>query len=712
MARRYRTPTPRRPGPKRVLILSADVGEGHAAAARALARQIESSSEQAEVTVIDGLAAMGPLLQPVVEDGYRVQLRFFPWTYTVVYWLLERVAPIRALARTLLCLFGSRPLARRVAEHDPDVVVSTYPAVTVVLARLRRTQAVRCPTVATITDLTGLFFWAQPGIDTHLVMYGESLHSVERIAGEGSAHLVAPLISAEFLDERSQSGSRRALGLPEGGRLVVVSGGGWGVGDIEGAVREIASISDVSAIVCLAGRNEQLQRRLSEDFAGEPRVHVYGFTDRMPEILAAADALVHSTGGVTCLEAKATGTPVVSYGLPVGHARLNTRAMADLGLLRLANDTRELREHVQACFAEHHELAGRAPHPREGLVAVAGANTVAAPELAEPPHPEALVAAGSGAGPEVATGQLMAASAAGESDGDLGDSAIDPAAVDLVLDAPHRVDPIPLWRLRMVAFVTQLILLLGLSTWLMSTDEVTAFAGLFLGVHPLKRVATTRPDVGLVVQARAGDVTLIASDLRAQGIRASFADNGADAPATIARLRALGDELVPEVPRSGSLFRWVRTRGTLRSQAHALGLHHRFYFLQPPGGLTVGQLLLARSTGAMPVAGSARLSARGPLPQRPMRAGDVLVVSVDGSGASLRGVDRVVSWLRSSGLSVEPLGSLTSPSIKASSSGERASAAAPATITASESASGAPLSGVSVNFSLRISGASTIGTTV
>jgi UDP-N-acetylglucosamine:LPS N-acetylglucosamine transferase len=680
-----------------VLILSADVGEGHAAAARALARQIESSPEAAEVTVIDGLAAMGPLLQPVVEDGYRVQLRFFPWTYTIVYWLLERVAPVRALARRLLCLFGSRPLARSIAEHDPDVVVSTYPAVTVVLARLRRTQAVRCPTVATITDLTGLFFWAQPGIDTHLVMYGESLSSVERIAGQGSACLVRPLISSEFLDERSQVGSRRALGLPEEGRMVVVSGGGWGVGDIEGAVHEIASISDVSAIVCLAGRNEQLRRRLAEDFSGERRVHVYGFTERMPEILAAADTLVHSTGGVTCLEAKATGTPVVSYGLPVGHARLNTRAMADLGLLRLANDTRELREHVRASFAEHHALTGRAAHPREGLLAVAGENTLAAPELADSTMPlveEPAVRLGS---------QPVASDFVG---------ALDPTAVELVLDAPRRVRPIPLWRLRMVAFVTQLVLLLGVSTWLMSTDEVTAFAGLFLGVHPLKRVVTTNPEVGLVVRAPAGEVALVASDLASTGIHASFADNGVDSSTTIADLRGLGDELVPEVPRSGSLFRWVRTRGALRSQARALGLRHRFYFLQPPNGLTVGQLVLARSTGAIPVAGALRLNAAGPLPHRPMRAGDVLVVSVDGSPSSLGGVERIVSWLRSDGLSVEPLGSLTSPSIKASKSGERASAAAPATITASDSASGAPLKGVSVNFSLRISGASTIGTTV
>jgi processive 1,2-diacylglycerol beta-glucosyltransferase len=725
MPRRHRTPiSRRRPGPKRVLILSADVGEGHAAAARALARQIESAPEPAEVTVIDGLAAMGPLLQPVVEDGYRVQLRFFPWTYTAIYWLLESVAPVRVLARKLLCLFGSRPLARHIAEHEPDVVVSTYPAVTVVLARLRRTQVVRCPTVATITDLTGLFFWAQPGIDSHLVMYGESMRSVERIAGRGSARLVRPLISSEFLEERPQVESRDALGLPDEGRMVVVSGGGWGVGDIEGAVREIAGISDVSAIVCLAGRNEQLRVRLETDFAGEPRVHVYGFTERMPEILAAADTLVHSTGGVTCLEAKATGTPVVSYGLPVGHARLNTRAMADLGLLRLANDTDELREHVLASFAEHHALRGRGEHPREGLLAVAGQNTVASPELADGVGGIEATEATDATGPTEGARGSVAPRAHGvvRADGvdrregtgpTFPEPRLDPAAVDLVLDAPHRVRPIPLWRLRMIAFVTQMALLLLVSTWLMSTDEVTAFAALFLGGHALERVETSSPEVGLVVRAPAGKVTLIASELAGAGIRVSFADNGADASRTIIGLRARHDELVPELPHSGSPFRWVRTRGALRSQARALGLRHRFYFLQPPNGLTVGQLVLARTTGAIPVAGAERLNATGPLPHGRMRAGDVLVVSMDGSASSLAGLERIVSWLRSDGLSVEPLGSLTaSPSIKASSSGERASAAAPVTSTASEIESGIPPSGVELKSSPSSTGASTTGTTV
>src|ERR1700684_2270631 len=121
MRRRQRKLTPSRtPGPRRVLILSADVGEGHAAAARALAAQLAEAEQPTEVTVIDGLAAMGRVLKPVVEDGYRVQLRFIPWTYTIVYGLLNHVWPARAVATRLLCWFGSRPLARAGAEREPD----------------------------------------------------------------------------------------------------------------------------------------------------------------------------------------------------------------------------------------------------------------------------------------------------------------------------------------------------------------------------------------------------------------------------------------------------------------------------------------------------------------------------------------------------------------------------------------------------------------
>ena len=63
----------------------------------------------------------------------------------------------------------------------------------------------------------------------------------------------------------------------------------------------------------------------------------------MSDLLAAADVLVHSTGGVTCLEALARDCPVVAYGAPPGHAPLLAREMASLGLVVHARSVTELR---------------------------------------------------------------------------------------------------------------------------------------------------------------------------------------------------------------------------------------------------------------------------------------------------------------------------------------------------------------------------------
>ncbi|HUA11157.1 MAG TPA: glycosyltransferase [Solirubrobacteraceae bacterium] len=586
-----------------MLILSADVGEGHAAAARALAEQVESADSDADVTIIDGLAAMGGVLKRSVQDGYRTQLDSAPWTYSLVYGTLEKFAPARSLVRRLLLIFGARPLARAIAEHEPDVVVSTYPAVTVVLSHLRRRSIVTCPTVATITDLTGLFFWAQKGIDVHLVMYDESLRDVERIAGHGSAKLVRPLISADFLVPRTPTASRRALGLPADGRMAVVSGGGWGVGDIEGAVRQLLADTEISSIVCLAGRNDALRERLEDSFGGEHRVFVYGFTQRMPEFLAAADVLVHSTGGVTCLEARAVGVPVVSYGLPIAHARLNTKAMADLDLVRLATDARELREHVRASIAEQR------------------------------PAPAAAAAT--------------------------------PAA-EVVLDPPQRVKPVAPWVLRTRTLAAQAALLLLVGTWMMSTDEVAALASKLFDIHALTRVSTSRREVALIVRTPAGDVVPAAQHLAAAGLHLTLADGaaGATPPASrIAGVRAAGDGLVPEEPRS-SFLHWLGTRSQLHRQARALRLGKHYYYLPPPGGADLGQLVLARIAGDEPIFGTVRVRADEGLRGETPRPGDVIVVEASGSVASLEGVERDAALIRAHGLGVESLGALMSQQLR------------------------------------------------
>jgi UDP-N-acetylglucosamine:LPS N-acetylglucosamine transferase len=579
-----------------VLILSADVGEGHAAAARALKQQLEATGEPVEVAIIDGLAAMGERLRSAVEDGYRTQLRVSPRSYSVYYWMLEHLAPVRSITKQVLCRLGAGALRAEILRRDPDVVVSTYPAITVVLSHLRRRRLLDVPTVATITDMTGLFFWAQRGIDMHLVMYDASIRDVERIAGRGSVQMVRPLIAAEFLEPRERGAARAALGLSDARRVVLVSGGGWGVGDLEGAVEHLLAIPEAT-VICLAGRNETARARLTERFAAAKRVRVLGFTDQMSDLLAAADVLVHSTGGMTCLEAMARDCPVVAYGLPVGHAKLNTRLMAEHEFVLLAEHPRELVEHVERGFSE----------------------TLRRPSSA-------------------ARG-----------------AAIDAASA--VLSAHRRISPIATWRTRLVAVSAAVVMSLGAGFWVMSTDEVAALAAV-VGIHPVKTIKTDRPAVALLVQAPGSELAVVATRLEHDGLEASIATTAPLAAHTMRVLAAGGDVPIPTIRHAG-LFGWIRTSSQLRHEARALHLHHHFYYLEPHDP-SLGQLLLARAAGGLPVHGSVSLDTKGELPARPLRAGDVVVVTLNGSPASFRALDRLASALQSAGLIGLPLSALTS----------------------------------------------------
>jgi UDP-N-acetylglucosamine:LPS N-acetylglucosamine transferase len=228
-----------------------------------------------------------------------------------------------------------------VLERNPDVVISTYPGATEVLGELRRRGRIHAPVVSAITDLAALRYWAHPGVDLHLITHPESAEEVRRIAPASEIVCVRGLTDERFYEPRVQADARRELGLPAEGPVVIVSGGGWAVGDLEGAAEEALALPGAT-VVCLCGRNDELRSRLGDRFAGEPRVRVEGFTDRMPDWFAAADLLVHSTAGLTVLEAIMSGCGVVSYGWGVGHVRVNNEAFARFGLAEVAGRREKL----------------------------------------------------------------------------------------------------------------------------------------------------------------------------------------------------------------------------------------------------------------------------------------------------------------------------------------------------------------------------------
>jgi UDP-N-acetylglucosamine:LPS N-acetylglucosamine transferase len=284
---------------------------------------------------------MGKMMSAVVRGGSRFTFRRAPWVFDVQYWLIAKFAPTRWLAMQLMYLTGARGLLREIAEHEPDVIISTYPGVTVVLGMLREKRRLEIPVQSAITDLAGLRYWAHPGVDLHYVTHPESIEEVERLVGPGRVEWARPPISPEFLSPRTRRDAREALGVDAHARMVLVSGGGWGVGDLERAI-ELALADGETEVVCIAGRNEIAQKKLEARFADNERVRVLGFTDQMSDWMAAADAMIHATAGLTVLEAHIRGCPVISYGFSAGHLRANNAAFERFGIAEVARSDHEL----------------------------------------------------------------------------------------------------------------------------------------------------------------------------------------------------------------------------------------------------------------------------------------------------------------------------------------------------------------------------------
>ena len=535
--------------PRRVLILSADIGEGHDLPARMVAREIEDECPQTEVTILDGLQELGRVAHGVVHDGSERLLRRAAWLFEIQYFLLCRLAPTRWLAQRLIYAFYGRRVLRIVHEQRADAVVSTYPGLTFLIGELRRRGRLGVPAYSSITDLAALQFWSHPGIDLHFLIHAESAPEVEAIAGPGSTRWARPPTDRAFLAPRARREARRDLGLPEGGRIVVVSGGGWAVGDLDGAIRTALDVPGAT-VVCLAGRSERVLHDLGESFGDEPRVRILGFTDRMSDLLAAADVLIHATAGLTVLEALIRGCSVISYGFGVGHIRLNNRAYRRLGIARVARTRAQLAAALEQSLAD-------APLPDQRYAGL-------------------------------------------------------PSTASFVLRRAERVAPVPSRRPSVARVAATAAAVVVIALLALSTDFSYPLVAWGIGARPTTTVPTSRTQVGLLVDAPQPALPAIERALARRQVKASLALTGLPSPAALAALRRTGQEALPRLG-PGAPVHWLRTRGAVRQLARGFGFSGRFLYAAPRDGFTLGEYLMARFADGHPIRGAERYTAVGSL---------------------------------------------------------------------------------------------------
>ena len=370
---------------RRALILSGRFGKGHDTVAEATATVLESIDVESKI--IDCIELLGGPGSQIGERVFRTILDRPP-VYDAFHF--NQLRPGRWLARRLdeASLRVMWPRFVEVCEEfRPDLILSVFASGAAAASRYKAEHP-EVTTAVFITDAAAHAMWVHPGTDVFMVPSTLGELAVRRYeAGAHVCHVTHPTRPA-FYDAPSKAEARAGLGIPIDARCVLLMSGAWGVGPVAPCAQALAD--DGSWVLAVAGSNAKLAGRLRRLADHHPHIIPFGFTDRVPELMAACDVVVSSPGD-TCREARWSAEALsCSTPCPATVERTSctswSRAMRgspppNRPLWSLRSTRSSQIRHISGCLRSSRRAGKRSSAPRSHLSGCAEATATAGQRL-------------------------------------------------------------------------------------------------------------------------------------------------------------------------------------------------------------------------------------------------------------------------------------------------------------------------------------------
>jgi processive 1,2-diacylglycerol beta-glucosyltransferase len=319
----------------RVLVLSASVGAGHLRAAQAVELALRQTDPSAIVRNVDVLSLTNALFRRVYGKAYLDLVNLAPHVLGYMYDYMDRPRGPKSHRDRFRLLLQKMNLVRfeKLLQEKWDVVVNTHFLPAEIIASLRNKGKVSMPQITATTDF-----------ETHRLWVNNPCERYCTATEEGAAYLASFGVPPEhisvtgipihpvFAQEKDRGEMLAAHKLAADRPIVLQLAGGFGVGPIEKLFGGILAIQKPLQIVVVAGKNAKAQRQIE---AIKPpsrhRVKVLGFTDKIDELMCAADVVVSKPGGLTTSEVLARGAAMAIVNPIPGQESRNSDFLLENG---------------------------------------------------------------------------------------------------------------------------------------------------------------------------------------------------------------------------------------------------------------------------------------------------------------------------------------------------------------------------------------------
>ena len=312
--------------PKDAVLLGGPLGLGHEMMARCCEDLLDQSGWRTRR--LDSMALLGPWNGGVGARLFH-RLVAVPGLYDGLHFAHLRTGSRLADQMDRSATARLVPALRADLDRQPaDLLLSVFATGASAAAKLKA-EVPGLRTVVLCTDVAVHRMWVAEGTDLFLVTSPAAAASVRRYLPRAPVAIVPPPVRSAFYAAPPQQQARAALGVPAHDFCVLIIDSGWGFGPL---VESVSALAEAGVhVLAVAGRQPRIERRLRELAATTPRITPFGYTDRVPELMAAADLVMALTGATTCSEARVVGRHLLLLDVMPGHGRDNLLHELELG---------------------------------------------------------------------------------------------------------------------------------------------------------------------------------------------------------------------------------------------------------------------------------------------------------------------------------------------------------------------------------------------
>ncbi|PCK21101.1 diglucosyl diacylglycerol synthase [Bacillus pumilus] len=338
---------------KKILILTANYGNGHMQVAKTLYDECKSQGFE-HVIVSNLYQESNPIVSEVTQYLYLKSFSIGKQFYRLFYYGVDKIYNKRKF--NIYLKMGNKRLDELIQLHNPDIIIITFPMIVVPEYRNKTGKVI--PTFNVMTDFCLHKIWVHENIDRYYVATDYVKQKLVEIGTHPSDVKVTGIpIRPQFEADVPKSMIYKKYGLSSDKKVLLIMAGAHGVLKNVKELCEALLLDSEVQIVVVCGKNAALKQSLSDLEQAHPdQLKALGYVEQIDELFRVTDCMITKPGGITLTEATAIGVPVILYKPVPGQEKENALFFEDNGAAIVINRHEDILESVTKLLQDEETL--------------------------------------------------------------------------------------------------------------------------------------------------------------------------------------------------------------------------------------------------------------------------------------------------------------------------------------------------------------------